>query len=92
MDGITLYSELVRQAPGLAALVAVVVVFLRAQAARDSMFLSALDIRDKLWAAMIEKLSEEVGQNSQIVTAHDAAMKVTAGNLLREKKRTKNNQ
>lgn len=88
----TLYSELVRQAPGLAALVAVVVVFLRAQKERDTMFLAALDMRDRLWAETIKKLSGEVGDSTKIITAHDAAMKVTADNLLREKKKKTPNQ
>lgn len=106
----TLYNELVRQAPGLAALILVVVVFLKAMAARDAqflqgqkdrdvlflqaqkdrdaLFLASQEMRDKAWLASVGTLSSRVGENTKIITSHDSAMKVTAENLLREKKKT----
>jgi len=99
MDGISLYDELIRQAPGLAALVLVVVVFLKAMAARDSLFLQAQkdrdtlflasqEMRDKSWLASIGALTTQVGANSEIIIAHNAAMEVTAATLIREKKKS----
>lgn len=83
----TLTSELIRQAPGLAAVVGIVVLFLKAQAQRDAFFLDAQEKRDAVWSATIERMAVELKAISQIVTAHDAAMKVTASNLEKGQKK-----
>lgn len=93
MTEISIMTELIRQAPGLAAMIIIVVAFLRAQERQSAVFLATQDARDKAYLMAISDLSKQIGDNTQIVTAHDASMKVTARALetgqreLRKKKK-----
>ena len=87
-------SELIKQAPYLASVVIIVIAFLRAQEKQDTMFLTAMKERDETWQKSILELSGQIHQNGEqiaaignIVTSHDAAMKVTAKTLERGQRR-----
>lgn len=58
----TLLSALIQQAPGMAGIIAVVILFLK-----------AIEKRDQLFYAQMQSVTEELSQIKTILTNHDAA-------------------
>jgi hypothetical protein len=65
-------SEITKQAPGIAGVIVIVIVFLRAQATRDTAFLSMLQARDDAFAKILHSLTSEVGAIGNLLVSHDS--------------------
>jgi hypothetical protein len=89
------FTEIAKQAPGIAGVIIIVIVFLQAQAKRDAAFLEAQASRDRLFmeamkanSEAVAKIATEVNQNTEILIAHNAEMRVTAAAVLRGQRTT----
>jgi hypothetical protein len=79
-------SELTKQAPGIAGVIVIVIVFLQAQSKRDTAFLGMLQARDDAFAKILHSLTSEVGAIGNLLTSHDAWEKGMSVKPLRRKK------
>jgi len=86
-------DKLIENSPALAAIVLIVWAFLQAQAKRDVSFLDAMKARDEVFANVLKEnnivianISKEVQVSSELLSAHNAEMRVTAAGILRAQK------
>lgn len=81
-------DKLIEQAPYIAALVIIVIIFvkeqkesrqdyLQAQAERDKIFLSSIASNNTI----ISNLTEKIAENTEVLVRHDTEMKITSINL-----------